>query len=170
MNAAALLGGKTRFITLEALAEAKQPMTAYQIAVNKGLDPAATYRCLTEFSEAGVAKSEMKERNQTYYKLSDDVGKAAAGYLESLKRKRTKPIDLEEWLSPEMQAERMTNIVRLDPIQLNIGKGKQSPQRKTVSQLLSDRIAGELGALIESSQIAFNELFERNGDVFTLRT
>jgi hypothetical protein len=56
MNPEAMFGGKTRFAILEALAEAKRPVTAYQIAMTKGLDPAATYRCLLEFSEFGVVE------------------------------------------------------------------------------------------------------------------
>lgn len=55
-----LLGGKTRFAVLEALAEAKRPVTACRVAMNKGLDPAATYRCLAEFSDFGIVESEIK--------------------------------------------------------------------------------------------------------------
>ena len=48
MKVEMLFGGTTRFATIEALADARQPITAYQIAMTKGLDPAATYRCLAE--------------------------------------------------------------------------------------------------------------------------
>lgn len=164
MKAEVLLGGKTRFTILEALAEAEQPLTAYQIAMTRGLDPAATYRCLTEFAEFGVVGSEIRERNQTSYKLSKGAGKAAAEFLRSLKQKAAEPADLEKWLSPEMRAERMSKIVRLDaPL---FGK---AIERKEIDELLSKRTTGELSALIESSQIAFNELFERKGDTFILR-
>jgi Fe2+ or Zn2+ uptake regulation protein len=162
-----LLGGKTRFTILEALAEVKKPVTAYQIAVTRGLDPAATYRCLIEFSEFGVVEYERKERNQTFYKLSKRSGKAAAEYLLSLKQKAAESIDLEKWSSPEMQAERMAKIVRFDTT-TSFGK---AIERKGVDELLSKRVSGELSALIASSKIAFNELFEqKNDDTFTLRT
>jgi Fe2+ or Zn2+ uptake regulation protein len=166
MKIEVLLGGKTRFAILEALAEAKESMTAYQIAMTRGLDPAATYRCLIEFSEFGVVEYERKERNQTFYKLSKRVGKAAAQYLLSLKQKAAESIDLEKWLSPEMQAERMAKIARIDKSPL-FGK---AIERKGVDELLSKRVSGELSALIASSQIAFNELFEQKDDTFILRT
>jgi Fe2+ or Zn2+ uptake regulation protein len=166
MKTEALLGGKTRFAVLEALAEARRPMTAYQIAMDKGLDPAATYRCLTEFSEFGVVESEIRERNQTFYKLSKGTGKAAAEYLRSLKQKVSESIDLEKWLSPEMQAERMAKIVRLDTKATLFGK---ATERKGVNKLLSKRVSGELAALVTSSQIAFNELFEQKDGTFILK-
>lgn len=169
MKTEVLLGGKTRFAILEALAEARQPVTAYQIAMTKGLDPAATYRCLTEFSGFGVVESEIKERNQTFYKLSKGTGKAAAEYLRSLKKKASESIDLEKWLSPEMQAERMAKIVRLDT-KLDASIFGKAIERKGVDELLSERVSGELSALIASSQIAFNELFERKDGTFILRT
>ncbi len=171
MNAEVLLGGKTRFAILEALTEAKWSVTAYQIAMTKGLDPAATYRCLVEFSELGVVESEIKKkRNQTFYKLSKGAGKAAAEYMRSLKKiKKQKAsdesIDLEKWLSPEMQAERMAKIVRFEPdTSSSPSSGKADAERKGVDELLSMRVSGELAALVTSSQIAFNELFEEKED------
>lgn len=160
-KAEALLGGKTRFGILEALAEAKQPVTAYQIAISKGLDPAATYRCLTEFTEFGVVESETRERNQTFYKLSEDTGKAASELLRLLTRRKSDPMELEKWISPETRAERMAKIIRINVNQF----GKPAPanmgKRKDIIDLMSKRISGELSALIASSQIAFNELFEK---------
>ena len=170
MKTEVLLGGKSRFAVLEALAEAKQPVTAYQIAMTKGLDPAATYRCLTEFSKFGVVESEVRKRNQTFYKLSKGAGKAAAGYLRSLKQKAPGSIDLEKWTSPEMQAERMAKIVRLDTNKLDASLFGKATERKGVDELLSKRISGELSALVKSSQIAFNELFEQKDGIFILRT
>jgi predicted ArsR family transcriptional regulator len=170
MNAEVLLGGKTRFAILEALTEAKWPVTAYQIAMTKGLDPAATYRCLVEFSELGVVESEIKKkRNQTFYKLSKGAGKAAAEYMRSLKKMKKQKasdesIDLEKWLSPEMQAERMAKIVRFEPDTSSPSSEKADAERKGVDELLSMRVSGELAALVASSQIAFNELFEEKKD------
>jgi hypothetical protein len=170
MKIEVLLGGRTRFAVLEALSGANQPMTAYQIAVTEGLDPAATYRCLTEFSELGIVESEIKERNQTLYKLSKGAGRAAAEYLRSLKQKTPESVDLEKWLSPEMQAERMAKIVRLDDKPGASAFGKAT-ERKGVDELLSRRASGELSALIASSRIAFNELFELKEDgTFILKT
>jgi IclR-like helix-turn-helix domain-containing protein len=166
MKTEALLGGKTRFAILEALAEMRQSATAYQIAMNKGLDPAATYRCLTEFSECGVVESEIKERNQSFYKLSKGAGKAAAKYIRSLKQKASESIDLEKWLSPEMQAGRVAKVVRLKPEASLFGK---PTERKGVNELLSKRVSGELTALVASSQIAFNELFEEKDGTFILK-
>lgn len=168
MNAEVLLGGRTRFAILEALAEAKQPVTAYQIAVTKGLDPAATYRCLVEFSKFRVVESEIKKRSQTFYRLSKGAGKAAAKYLRSLKQKTSESIDLEEWTLPDMQAERMSKIARLDTNKLDVSPRKVD--RKRVDELLSKRVSGELSALVESSQIAFNELFELKDGTFVLKT
>lgn len=168
MKTEVLLGGKTRFAILEALEEAKQPVTAYQIAINKGLDPAATYRCLVEFSKFRVVESETKKRSQTFYRLSKGAGKAAAEYLQSLKQKTSESIDLEEWTLPDMQAERMSKIARLDTNKLDVSPGKVD--RKIVDELLSKRVSGELSALVTSSQIAFNELFELKEGVFVLKT
>lgn len=169
MNIEALFGGKTRFAILEVLAEAKRPMTAYKIAMTRGLDPAATYRSLVEFSEFGVVKSETKGRNQTFYKLSERRGKAAAEYMRLLKQKASESIDLEKWISPEMQGERMAKVVRLDTNQLASLSG-QAADGKRVDELLSKRVSGELSALISSSKIAFNDLFELKDDgTFVLR-
>jgi Fe2+ or Zn2+ uptake regulation protein len=165
-----LLGGKTRFVVLEALAEAKQPVTAYQIAISRGLDPAATYRCLTEFSEFGIVESEMKERNQTFYKLSEGIGKAASEFLRSLKQKISEPIDLENWISPEIRAERMAKIVRININQFDKPVSENVAKRKDITDLMSKRISGELSVLIASSQIAFKELFDKKDDTFILKT
>lgn len=159
----ALLGGKTRFAVLEALAEAKKPLTAYQVAISKGLDPAATYRCLTEFSEFGLVESE-KERNQTSYKLSGGAGKAASEFVRSLTQ-TSKPMDFEDWTSPESRAERMAKIVRIEYAKPT----SKEVKRKGITDLMSKRIPGELSALIASSQIAFNELFDKKGDTFVLK-
>ena len=164
-----LFGGRTRFAVLEALAKAKQPMTAYQIAITNGLDSAATYRCLTEFSEFGIVEPERKGRNRTTYKLSKGSGNAAVEFLRSLKQKTSEEsIDLEKWISPEMQAERMAKIVRLDT-KFNTSAFRTPTERMDIDKLMSQRVPGELSALIASSQIAFNELFEQNGNVFTLK-
>ncbi len=168
MKVEGLLGGKTRFAVLEALAEAYQPLTAYQIAMTKGLDISATYRCLTEFSRFQVVESEEKKTNQTYYRLSGGAGRAAAAFLRSLKQKTSESIDLEEWLSPEMQAKRMAKIVRLnaDPLSTSgeLGEGKD------INEIMSKRVPGELSALITSSQIAFNDFFEERSGTFILKT
>jgi len=42
MKVEMLFGGSTRFTILETLAEAKKSITAHQIALTRGLDPAAT--------------------------------------------------------------------------------------------------------------------------------
>ena len=162
-----LFGGKIRFAVLEALANANDTITAYQIAITKGLDPAATYRCLTEFSEFKIVESETKERNQTFYKLSDGSGQAAAAFLRSLKQKTPKIVNLEEWLSPKMQAERMTKFVRLD--QSDISKFRNPQEKQNLDELMSKRTPGELSALITTSKIAFNELFEKEDNSFILR-
>jgi Fe2+ or Zn2+ uptake regulation protein len=166
-----LLGGKTRFAVLKALAEARQPMTAYRIAMTKGLDPAATYRCLAEFVEFGVVESKIKGRKQTSYKLSKGAGNAAAEFLGYLQEKQPEPIDLEEWISPEAQAKRMARIVRSA---VRFDAPPPTPRKKPakendVKSLLSRRTPGELSALIESSQIAFDELFEQKGGTFILK-
>jgi DNA-binding PadR family transcriptional regulator len=163
-----LFGGRTRFATLEALSEAKQPITAYQIAMTKGLDPAATYRCLDELLEFRVVESETEERNQTFYKLSDGSGKFAAEFLRSLKQKTSKVDDLEIWMSPMIRSERMAKIVRLD--KSDISKFSNPDQKQSVDDLLSKRTQGELSALITSSKMAFNELFEQKDNMYTLKT
>lgn len=167
MKIETLLGGRIRFATLEALAEAKQPITAYQISMMKGLDPAATYRCLDELSEFRVVESERKERNQTFYRLSDKVGKAAVGFLQSLKQETRKVEDLEIWLSPQMRSERMAKMIRLD--QVNTSKFRDSEKKQNVEDLMSKRTPGELAALITISKIAFNELFEQKDGMYILK-
>ncbi len=162
-----LLGGMTRFATIEALAEAKQPITAYQIAMAKGLDPAATYRCLTELSDFRIVESEEGERNKTFYKLSNGSGQAAATFLLSLKQQTLESDDLEKWMSPEMQAGRMKKIAKFsrldDPIFGNPN------EKQDVDKLMSKRVPGELSALITSSKLAFDELFEQENNMFVLR-
>ncbi len=164
-----LFGGKIRFNILESLAEAKQPMTAYQIAISKGLDPAATYRYVREFADLGIVEY-VTTGNQTVYQLTNSVGNTLATFLRSVKGKEQKPmpVDLEVWTSPEMQAERTSKIVGLSnkirKLPLDI-----IPENIDVENLLSRRVSGELSALIASSQIAFNELFEQNGDTFVLK-
>lgn len=170
MKVEGLLGGKTRFAVLEALAEAYRPLTAYQIAMTKGLDISATYRCLTEFSGFQVVESEEKRANQTYYRLSDGTGRAAAEFLRSLKQKTSQSIDLEEWLSPEMQAKRMAKIVRLNADPPTISPSGELGEGKDINEIMSKRVSGELSALITSSQIAFNDIFEERGGTFILKT
>ena len=171
-----LFGGRTRFAVLEALAEAKQPMTAHQIAITNGLDSAATYRCLAEFSEFGIVEPVRKGRNRTSYKLSKGSGNSAVEFLRSLKQKQKQKtsdesIDLKKWISPEMQARRMAKIDRLDRIDTNFNTStlRTPTERIDIDKLMSQRVPGELSALIASSRIAFNELFEQNGKVFTLK-
>ena len=166
-----LLGGRTRFAILEALAEAKKPMAAYRIAMVKGLDPAATYRYLTDFSEFGVVEPVTKGRKQTSYKLSEGAGKAATAFLRSLKKQKTPAtIDLDEWMSPEMQSRRTARIIGLANQFNDVVAFERAFEEKDVEELLSRRIAGELSALIASSQIAFRELFEQKDNVFILKT
>lgn len=167
MKVELLFGGKTRFATLEALADAKQPITAYQIAMTRGLDPAATYRCLTEMLEFRIVESKTEERNQTFYKLSDVAGRSAAEFLRSLKQKTPESTDLEIWMSPKMRAERMAKIVRLD--QLDTSKFRKPKEKQSVEELMSKRTPGELSALITTSKIAFNELFEQKDDMYILK-
>jgi len=169
-----LFGGRTRFAVLEALAEAKQPLTAYQIAITNGLDSAVTYRCLAEFSEFGIVEPVRKGRNRTSYKLSKGSGNSAVEFLRSLKQKQKtseESIDLKKWISPEMQATRMAKIVRLDRLdtKFNASTSRTPTERIDIDKLMSQRVPGELSALIASSQIAFNELFKQNGNVFTLK-
>jgi hypothetical protein len=161
-----LLGGKTRFAVLEALVEAEQqPITAYQIAMAKGLDPAATYRCLTELS-AFMIVSETKKGNQTLYKLSKGAGRAAADFLQSLIQKTPESIDLKKWISPEMQAERMAKIIKFTRIDASKFKSQES---QNIDELLSKRASGELSTLIKSSKMAFDELFEKTDNTFILK-
>jgi len=167
MKVEMLFGGNTRFAILEALAEATQPITAYQIAITRGLDPAATYRCLTEFLEFRIVESKIEERNQTFYKLSDGSGRASAEFMRSLKQKTPESNDLEKWMSPKMQSERMAKIVRLD--QSYESKFRNPDGKQSVDEFMAKRISGELSALITSSKIAFNELFEQKDNTFTLK-
>lgn len=166
MKVEMLLGGRIRFAVLEALAETKQPITAYQISMMKGLDPAATYRCLDELSEFRVVESERRERNQTFYRLSDKAGKAAAGFLQSLKQE-TKVEDLEIWMSPQMRSERMAKIIKLDRV--DASKFRDARKKQNVGDLMSRRTQGELSALITISKISFNELFEKKDGMYVLR-
>jgi hypothetical protein len=160
MKAEALFGGRTRFTVLGALAGARRPLTAYQIAVAGGLDPAATYRCLAEFAEFGIARPS-KADGQTFYELSDTAGKAAAKFLRSLKQELSGPTDMDAWLAPERQAARRAKIARLD-----VRSGKAGGK---VDELLSTRARGELSALIKSSRIAFDETFGRRNGEYVLR-
>lgn len=164
MKVEMLFGGSTRFTILETLAEAKKSITAHQIAITRGLDPAATYRCLTEFVEFGIVKSETRQRNRTFYRLSSGPGRAAAKFMRSLKQKE--PDDLEDWLSPKMQAKRMAKITRLD--KSNESKIRDKVKTQNIDKLLSKRTPGELTALVISSKIGFGKLFEQKGNVFIL--
>lgn len=165
-----LLGGRTRFGVLEALAEVGQPVTAYRIAMSKGLDPAATYRCLAEFSEFGVVEI-TKERNQTFYELSKGAGRAASEFLRSLTQKTSEPLELEKWISPEARAGRTAKIIGINVNQYDKSALRKTAKRKDVDDFVSKRASGELSALIASSQITFNELFVKKDDgTFILRT
>jgi Fe2+ or Zn2+ uptake regulation protein len=167
MKVETLFGGSTRYTILETLAGAKKPITAYQIAMTRGLDPAATYRCLTELLEFRIVESQRKNKNQTFYKLSDGPGRALAVFLNSLKQKTARPADLEEWISPQMRAQRMAKIIRLD--RKNTSKIRNQEEKQGIGKIMSKRIPGELSALITSSKIAFDELFEQKNGVFILR-
>jgi hypothetical protein len=162
-----LFGGSTRFAVLESLTNATDSTTAYQIAITKGLDPSATYRCLAELLELTIVESELKERNQTFYKLSNGAGKAAAEFIRSLKQKTQESNDLEIWMSSEMRSERMAKIVRLDRV--DISKFRKSEKKQDVEDLMSKRTPGELSALIATSKIAFKELFEQKDDTYILK-
>lgn len=167
MKVETLFGGTTRFAVIEALAEARQPITAYQIAMTKGLDPAATYRCLTELSDFKIVESKTGERNQTFYKLSEGSGQAAAAFLRSLKQKTPQPMDLEEWISSQMQAARVRQIAKIDRSDRSIFRN--SDEKQDVDEIMAKRITGELSLLITSAKIAFNELFEQKDDMFILK-
>ncbi len=167
MKVESLFGGKTRFAVLETLADATDGTTAYQIAITKGLDPAATYRCLAELSELGIVKSQTRERNQTFYKLSDGPGKAAAVFLRSLKQKTPQVMDFETWMSPQMRSERMTKIVRLN--RLDMSKTRNPKKKQDIEYIMSKRTPGELSALITASKIAFSELFEQKDGAYILK-
>lgn len=166
MKVEMLLGGITRFATIEALANAVKPVTAHHIALTKGLDPAATYRCLAELSYFGIVKSRRGVRNQTFYRLSAGPGRAAAVFLRSLKKK-TESTDLEKWLSSKMRAERMEKIIMT-------GKPKKSAfanldGKSTFEGMISKRMPGKLSALVMSSKAAFNQMFAQKDGMFTMR-
>jgi hypothetical protein len=167
MKVEMLFGGKTRFATIEALVETRQPMTAYQIAITKGLDPAATYRCLTELSDFKIVESKTGERNQTFYSLSDGPGQAAAEFLRSLKQKTPQSVDLEEWISPQMQSARMKKIVKLDKSDKSVFRNSDGKQN--IDEIMVKRTAGELSSLITSAKITFNKLFEQKDGIFILK-
>lgn len=163
-----IFGGEIRFTILKALAEARQPATAYQIAISNGLDPAATYRYLTEFVELGIVKPSIKGRKQTAYRLSEETGRKLVAFLRSLKQQAPEPIDLEEWTEPKNQAERTARIIGLST-QIQKLPARTASQEISVEDLLARRVSGELSALIKSSQIAFRELFRQKGSIFVLR-
>jgi hypothetical protein len=167
MKVEMLFGGRTRFATIEALMEARQPITAYQIAMTKGLDPAATYRCLTELSDFKIVESKTGDRNQTFYKLSEGSGQAAAEFLRSLKQKIPQSVDLEEWTSPQMQAARMRQIIKLDKSDKSVFRN--SDEKQDVDEIMAKRTVGELSSLIISAKITFNELFEQKEGMFILK-
>ena len=127
---------------------------------------------MTEFSSFGIVESETTERNQTVYKLSKGTGEAAAEFLRALpqSKSKSKSHDIEEWLSPEMQAVRIAKMAQVDKTKIANSPFVRATERKSISELMSKRTSGELSALIESSKIAFNELFKRQEDgVFALK-
>lgn len=163
-----LLGGRTRFAILEALAEAEggRPMTAWKIAVTKGLNPSLTYNYIADLLKFGVVEQVTKcNAKQTSYRLSGSVGNAAAVFLRALKQsQRTLPavIDLDEWMSPAMQAQRT----------IMIGNDRVPPKVSQVQvkkKMRFRRKPEELSALIESSQIAFRELFDKKDGAYILK-
>lgn len=162
-----LLGGRTRFAILEALTEAEggRPMTAWKIAVTKGLNPSLTYNYIADLLKFGVVEQVTKgNAKQTSYRLSGSVGNAAAVFLRALKQsQRTLPavIDLDEWMSPAMQAQRTVMI----------GNDRVPPKisQVQVKKVRFRRKPEELSALIESSQIAFRELFDKKDGVYILK-
>jgi len=162
-----LFGGATRFATLEALSETQKPITAHHIAITKGLDISATYRCLAEFQSVGIVESTPVKRNQTLYRISPKKqGQAASMFLQSLKQKTPKTIDLEEWASPQVQAGLVKKIVKLksdDPIFKNPNK------TQNIDKLLSKRIPGELSALVVSSKLEFDKIFEQKNNTYILK-
>jgi hypothetical protein len=160
-----LFGGNVRFGVLEALADTRQPIAAYQIAMLKGLDPAATYRCLAEFLEFGIVVSKVSDKNQILYQLTNSIGKAASEFINSL-REKTNSFDLEKWLSTTKQSDRMATIVNLP--QLKNSKSKSSNEKQNIDKIMSRRIPEEMSALVMSSKIAFNELFKKRDGEFIL--
>lgn len=165
-----LLGGRARFRVIEALAEANRGLTAYQIAIAEGLDPAATYRCLAEFFTFGIVESKPARGNQTIYKLSNESGKAAAAFLRAITEKTTEPKNIEEWLSPKMQAKRVKKFVQVDRSKIRAASFRRITGSRTIKELVSKRTPGELAALVASSKKAFNALLnEQTDDVFTLK-
>ena len=165
-----LFGGRARFRVIEALAEANRGLTAYQIAIAKGLDPAATYRCLAEFSSFGIVESKPTGGNQTIYELSNESGKAAAAFLRAITEKTSESKGIEEWLSPRMQAKRMKKIVQMDRSKIRAAPSRRATWSTTIKELMSKRTPGELAALVASSKKAFSALLdEQTDDVFTLK-
>ena len=163
VNIEQFIGGRIRFAILNALAESAEPMTAYSIAIQQGLDPAATYRYLAEFAKVGIVEPVKKKQKQTAYRLSRDSGKAAIRFLNSLKQ--VKPINFEQWMSPEARAERTEKSLaaRLSDeelAQLAHGGALDVEQAK---KFLNRRRAGELKALAEAARIGFNQRFKRVG-------
>lgn len=79
-------------------------------------------------------------------------------------------MDLEKWISPEIPSERMARIIRINVDQFDKSATRKVTKGKGVTDLMSKRIYGELSALITSSQIAFNELFEEEYGVFIMKT
>jgi hypothetical protein len=161
-----LFGGITRFATLEALSETESPITAHQIAITKGLDPAATYRCLAELQSFGIVQPVAGKRSQTFYKLSAKQGQAAVMFLQSLKQKTPRTVDIEEWLSPQLQAGRVKKIAKLKP---NDSPFMDPNKTLNIDKILSKRIPGELSALVTSSKLAFDKIFEQKNNTFILK-
>jgi MFS family permease len=105
-----------------------------------------------------------------YFMLTKQAELAAASeFLRLLKQKTSGPVDLEQWISPEVQAERMSKIIRIDVDQFDKSATRKATRGKGAAGLASKRISGELSALIASSQIAFNELFDEKDGVFVMK-
>lgn len=163
VNVAQFIGGKIRFVILNALAGSAEPMTAYSVATKYALDPAATYRYLAEFASVGIVEPVKKARKQTAYKLGAS-GRAAIRFLNSLKQ--VKPIDFEQWMSAEALAERVSKSLaaRLSAEELaELGKGEPLSVEQA-TKLLYRRRAGELEALIEAAKMGFNQSFKQVGN------
>ncbi len=116
---AALFGSETRAATLGAVANARQPLTAYRVAQMTGAQVIKVVAELRRLEKAGLVAKTPTDRGRTGWTVSD-------GALRDLLRRRVRIVWSRDW--NEAAGERVRRRDSLPTIRIDLSRYRPNPK------------------------------------------
>ncbi len=148
---AELLGSSTRANIVEALALAREPLSAYRVSKMYNMNTAKVYIEMKKLANLGLVSSGRGNRGSKY-SLAD-------GNLRSLalKLSSSRVITYDEWRRPEAKAQRFrSGLIRVP--KFSLGRPAKTLDAKPT------RMPGELDTLALLAKNKFENKYRRTGD------